>query len=276
METTDNAARLKNYFLMCFYVVQDFKVIGLIILNALIIYMGTWDTVIRPGFEQMQVKDLGMEAQKKVLVEKQGLYNQYNDLEKQLQVLTTELIPVSGGNSPKVISVTEAAELLELAKGHLRDEALPSLLPPHDQRTDVSLTFTASSTVDLLKGGQLLGQEAAAAPVKPPEAPVASPGATSGKDSVSAEAAEPARVGSLTLPAEKYDYDLKVTGTYPALMDVLNELVMRKKLVRINKVAITRSANQETQPDPKDFPDFPVRLDMVVSLSLFLYASVGS
>lgn len=275
MAMPENTAKLKNYLLTGIQVVWDFKLMGLVCLNVLIIYMGTWDAVIRPGLEQMQARDLSLETQKKALQEKQGLQSQYSDQEKQLQVLTTELITVSEGNSTKVISVTEAAELLDLAKGRLRDEALPSLLPPHDQRADVSLTFVASSKVDLLKGGQLLDQAAAAASAQPPAAPVGSTGTPPGEGQ-GPDTAKPLQVGSLTLPVERYDYDLKVTGTYPALMDVLNELVIRKKLVRINKVTISHPATPAVQPDAKDFPDFPVKLEMVVSLSMFLYAPVGS
>jgi hypothetical protein len=269
MEMPENTATLKSLLVMGFRVILDFKVMGLIILSLVILYMGAWDTAVRPNLEQMQQRDTAIEAQKKELREKQGLQGQYSSFEKQLQVLTTELITVPEGNSSKVISVTEAAELLELAKGNLRDEAvLPPLLPPHDQRADVSLTFVASNTVDLLKGGQVLNQAAATEPAQPPVS--SSPGVGG------AVATVPSQLGSSTLPVERYDYDLKVTGTYPALMDVLNELVIRKKLVRINKVMIARPATPETQPEAKDFPDFPVKLEMLLSLSLFLYAPVGS
>ena len=77
------------------------------------------------------------------------------------------------------------------------------------------------------------------------------------------------------MPVDRYDYELKVTGTYPALMDVLNELTIWKTLVKINKITINKATITEEQPDAKDFPDYPLKLEMIVSLSLFLYASNG-
>lgn len=286
MEMPDNIANWKKYVRTGLRVLLDFKVMGLIVLNGMLIYMGAWDTVMRPSLEQMQGRDKALEEQKKSLQEKQGLQKQYSTLEQQLKSLDTELMAVPEGNSAKVISVTEAAELLELAKGSLRNETvLPPLLPPHDKRENVSLAFIASETVDLLKPDESAGATANPSQPQPPAtsgsvkgqgdaAPM--PPMPEGKGVPGAEAGQPQQVGSSTLPVERYNYELKVTGTYPALMDVLNELVIRKKLIRFNKVVITRPATPETQPDAKDAPDYPVKLDMVVSLSLFLYAPPGS
>ncbi|WP_373532679.1 hypothetical protein [Vampirovibrio sp.] len=288
MEMPENAAVWKSHLITGFRAALDFKVMGLLFLNVFILYMGTWDTVIRPGLEQMQGRDVALEGQKKILLEKQGLQNQYKNLEQQLKTLSTELISVPEGNSATVISVTEAAELLEVAKGRLRDVAiLPPLLPPHDQRSNVTLTFVTGGTVDLLTSGQPIdATKAASTPALAAEASLPAAASAPGGMPAPAEpvvsggpptaAAAPVQIGSATLPVEKYDYDLKVTGTYPALMDVLNELIIRKKLIRINKVAITRPATPEPQPDAKDFPDFPVKLEMVISLSIFLYAPVAS
>lgn len=286
METPSQAANWKKYLRTGISVALDFKVMGLVMLNVMLLYMGAWDTVMRPHLEQMQGRDKALEEQKKSLQEKEGLQKQYNTLEQQLKSLDTELMAVSQGNSAKVISVTEAADLLELAKGSLRDEqVLPRLLPPHDQRANVSLTFTANKTIDILKPDEPVGGAPGAPAGEPPAAmptpPASGPGdlaggqAPKGKGMPGAAAGQPAQVGSSTLPVERYDYDLKVTGTYPALMDVVNELVIRKKLIHINKVVISRPTIPEPQPDAKDVPDFPVKLDMVVSLSMFLYAPVA-
>ncbi len=280
-----DGASLKRSVSTFFGVILDFKILALIALNIMLIYMGTWDTVLRPCLEQLDAKAKGMEEQKKMLSDREGLEKQYSALEKQLKSMSTELIPVPAGNSSKVVSVTEAADILDLVKGNKRDETLlPRLLPPHDQRSDASLTFLSSVPMDLLKPeGSESTAAGGSAPATPPAAPPSGsspPGSppdaaanTDGSPSAPAAAA-PLQIGSTTLPVERFDYELKVTGTYPALVDVLNELVIRKKLIRINKITIARPEKVEaSQPAAADNPEFPVKLNMVANISMYLYAN---
>lgn len=296
MDVPEKAA-WKKYLGIGIQVLMDFKVQGLIVLNVLMVYMGVWDTVMRPNLEQMQGRDKALEEQKKALQEKEGLQKQYSSLEQQLTSLDTQLIAIPQGNSAKVVSVTEAAEILELAKGNLRDtKILPLLLPPHDKRFNVSLLSTTNGTLDLLNPDADPSAAPGSAPTALASPQPASPGilggAPPGPDAMQTMqgggAAGPehhglatgltqsVQVGSASLPVERYDYDLKVTGTYPALMDVLNELVIRKKLVKINKVVISRPTEAEPQPNAKENPEFPVQLEMVVSLSMLLYPDNAS
>lgn len=285
MEMPENMPPWRKYLNLGVQVLMDFKVFGLVMLNVLLIYMGVWDTVMRPNLEQMAGRDKALEEQKKALEEKQSLQKKYSQMEQQLKSLDTELIMVPEGNSAKVVSVTEAADILELARGNLRDsKVLPTLLPPHDQRSEVSLTPTTNSTFDLLNPDSVPGSSpsGSAGSARSRErsggpSPILPPGASgpdsdsSGPAGKSSGPADPsAEKGSETLLVEKYDYDLKVSGTYAALMDVLNELVIRRKLVKINKVVIGRPANADPQPDAKENPDFPLKLEMVVSLSMLL------
>jgi hypothetical protein len=295
MDVPEKAA-WKKYLGIGIQVLMDFKVLGLIVLNVLMVYMGVWDTVMRPNLEQMQGRDKALEEQKKALQEKEGLQKQYSSLEQQLKSLDTQLIAIPQGNSAKVVSVTEAAEILELAKGNLRDtKILPLLLPPHDKRFKVSLLSTTNGTLDLLNPDGDPTAAPGSAPTAPASPQPAAPGMLGGAAGPDAlrtmqggGAAGPdhhglatgltqsAQVGSASLPVERYDYDLKITGTYPALMDVLNELVIRKKLVKINKVVISRPTEAEPQPNAKENPEFPVQLEMVVSLSMLLYPDNAS
>lgn len=247
-------------------VLLDFKVFGLIALNGLVIYGIGWDTILRPNLESIKSRDNALAEQRKTLTEKENLQKQYGVWEQQLKDLDTKMIPVAEGNSAKVISVTESSELVQLAKGQLRDVMiLPPLQPPHDQRDNVLLTPGNSISIDIMKPEG----EAAAAPSAPPPPAEGAPPTPGG------ETGAPSETGAVTsMPVDRFDYELKVTGTYPALLDVLNELTIRKKLVKINKVTISKSAAEtEEQPDAKEFPDYPLKLDMVVSLSIFLYAS---
>lgn len=288
MEAIEPKANWKKYLGIGIQVAMDFKVMGLIALNLMLLYMGLWDTVMRPNLEQIQGRDKALEEQKKSLQEREGIQKQYSTLEQQLKSLDTDLAKIPEGNSAKVVSVTEAAEILELAKGNLRDvKILPLLLPPHDKRGNVSLTPISNGKLDLLRpdegdisagsataGGQTVGGPSPSimgSSVGPDATPVLGNGPMpgGGPNGISMPA-QVIQVGSATLPVERFDYELKVTGTYPALMDVLNELVIRKKLVKVNKVTISRSTEADSQPDARDNPEFPVPLDMVVSLSMLL------
>jgi len=270
-------------------VLLDMKIIGLISLNGILVY-GMWDTFFRPNLDGLSARDTAIAEQKKTLTEKENLQKQYAVWEQQLKSLNAEMIPISPDSSSKVLSVTEAAELLDLAQGKLRDVAvLPVLQPPHDHRESVSLSPVANTSIDILKPDAPPGDASSngASPAPAPAPPPTIPAPTLGNGPVGAGghpsaigpegSSQPENNGAATsILVEKFDYDLKVTGTYPALMDLLNELVIRKKLIKINKVVISKSATETDQPDAKEYPDYPLKLDMVVSLSLFLYESAQS
>lgn len=269
----------KRHFNTVLKVIMDFKVLGLFVLNGLVLYGIGWDTILRPSLESMKGRDSALSQQKKSLEAKESLQKQYGVLAKQLKSLDTIMIPVPAGNSAKVVSVTESAKLQKLVEGKLRDvNVLPPLQPPHDQRENISLTPTAESSLDILKlngaaAGQSAGASQGAAPTGGDSGGASGPPGTpsSGPDG------EMGTGGAATsMPVDQFDYDLKVTGTYPALMDVLNELAIWKTLVKINKITISKATVTEAQPDAKDYPDYPLKLDMVVSLSIFLYASNGA
>jgi hypothetical protein len=240
----------------------DFKVLGLLALNGLVLYGIGWDTVLRPNLASIQERDTALAEQRKQLDAKGSLQKQYGIWDQQLKSLNTALIPVSAGNSAKVLSVTTAAELQKLVEGKLRDTTvLPVLQPPHDQRQNVSLTAMGEGSLDILQA-----EGGGASPGTPP-AQNGSPGAPNAGNNTGV---------ATSLPVEWFNYDVKVTGTYPALMDVLNELSIWKTLVRINKIVITKTPVTEAQPDAKEYPDYPLKLDMVVSLSIFLYNADGT
>jgi hypothetical protein len=147
-----------------------------------------------------------------------------------------------------------------MAHGELRDSlGLPALPPPHDRLDSSMLSPSGDSTVDLVA---LLNGNSTDATAKQQQPPA-------GEMPTGAAEVTPA------FSAEQYQYDLKVTGTYAALIDLVNQLVLHPKLVKINKIVIIKSPDSkpEDEPDAKDFPDYPVKLEMTVSLALFLYAT---
>lgn len=246
-----------------FKVVMDFKVAGLFCLNGLLLYGIAWDTLLRPSLETLSAKQKTLEVQRKERDEKETLYRQYDVWERQLKTMDAEMIPVPPNRSLKVASIAEAAEVLALAQGKKRNtNVLPALQPPYNQREQITLSPTGDFQIDLRQPDAIpTGASASPPPVQPPAAGPAAPAGEQGPP----------------LPIDRFDYDLKVTGTYPALIDLLNELVIRHKLLRINQVIISKNqADAALQPAASEYPDFPLKLDMVVSLSMFMYASDAS
>jgi hypothetical protein len=248
----------KRYSNTIVKVFSDLKNLSLLGLLVFIFYGIAWDTVLRPNLESLKARDEVIQKQKEVLEQRDNLQRQYDLLEKQLKDLRHDLIPIPAGGSGKVISVSESGEILKMTRGEMREAfGLQALQPPHDHLENASLTPSEEDkTVNLMA---LLSANSSATPENPQAA------------SANAEMADSVP----NLPAEQYDYELKVTGTYAGLIDLLNQLVLHPKLVKINKVVITKvsGSKPEDEPDPKEFPDYPVKLEMVVSLALFLYAT---
>lgn len=242
------------------------KILGLIGLLGFVFYGIAWDTVLRPSLETLKQRDDLINKEREALSKKEAGKQHYETLAKELHDLQIDMIPIAPGDSSTVLAVSQAASLLTLAKGSDRNKrGWPVLPAPHDRRDNVSLTPIGSSTVNLQE--QQATDANGAAPGSPP-----TPGATDNK--------------SPTAPVstvERFDYTLKATGTYPALMDLLNELVTERTLVKINRVQISLALPSPSgqsavmtpppQPDAKEYPDYPVKLDLVLTLSLFLYAS---
>lgn len=241
-------------------VLLDFKVLGGLALIGFTIYAIGWDTILKNGLNDLKARQEAIDKQKEQLKHNQELQTQYGQQETQLQSLDVRMIPIPPGDNGQVVAVKESTELLKLAQGQMRNgEALPPLEPPHNKRKNVSLTpaTPASETIDILQAD--------------PSAPPAAPAAPAAGDEASRGMGEEAAPAT-SLPVERHDFELKVSGTYPAIADLINELITQKKLIRINKISIAKPATTD-EPDPKADPTFPVDLDAVISLSIFLYAS---
>jgi len=226
------------------------------------------DTVLGPNLTKIKAQDEMIKNSRQQLDQKQQERKRVVDLESELKNLTTQLIPVASGNSPTVVAVSESSEILKIAKGGLRPEkkmnvdgqeeqALPK---PHDTRENVSLTPTSSETIDITKA-----LESSTTPASP--TPSQSPGPNPGGPNSS-----PSAVVATSLNAYQFNYELKATGTYAALIDLINALALRRHLVKFNKISIVPSTNaHQAIPDATDDPDFPVKLDLDAVISIYLY-----
>ncbi|MBX2859739.1 MAG: hypothetical protein KTR14_00770, partial [Vampirovibrio sp.] len=96
------------------------------------------------------------------------------------------------------------------------------------------------------------------------------------------------QASSEPLPLVKYQYNFQLSGTYPALMDFVNQLIGHSQLIQINEIVITtpgaagndsrnrrrdrQSDDDSRRPDPVTEPDYPVKLVMDIDFSILMHA----
>jgi hypothetical protein len=278
------SANFTRYRITAFKVLMNIRVLALLGLLFFTFFSIGWDTVLRPNLELLKQRDDRITQVQRNLSEKDLQRRRISDLQDQLKNLQTQLVPIPLGNSATVVAVSESAELLHLAQegantpntqNKAGDNASEELPKPHNSRENVSLTATTSDTVTLAQEmappQTVPNVPSTAAPNLMP-APAGPPPTGSG-GKTQAEEAQSQQASPNIL--QRFDYNLKATGTYPALMDLINRLALRKKLVKINQVLLVPSATHQDLPSAADYPDFPVKLDMTVSISLYLYAAPG-
>ena len=252
----------KRHLHTAWLVIADFKVVGLMGLSVMTVYGIGWDTVIRPNLEALHGRDEALKAQSALLEKKQNLQHDYGDLEQKLAHLDTDLVQVSEGTSAKIVSLTEASTLTDLALGKARDARVPEPPTPHNIREHVVLKPINNLSMDLLHP---IADVTSSDPAHPPKEAEKAGDSGNNPGSGQDETNQP-------VPLEIYNYELRATGTYPALMDLVNQLTTHKRLVKIDKVTVSKSTFEAAElPDAKTDPDYPLKLDMVLTLSIFLY-----
>lgn len=250
----------KRHANTAYKVLRDIKVLSMLGLLGFIIYGIGWDTVLAPNLATLKTRDEAIQKQREDYSQRNMLKEQYGSWESQLRDLDVTLTPVPPDGQIKVVSLGVSTDLVALARGQARPENLPALPPPHDKRFGVAISQSGSEVLDLLALSGL--------PMVTVESNPADPllGLTGGGST-----------GPSTLMVERYDYDLKASGTFTALVDLLNQLTLRKQLIRLNKVEIARPATAPSAGGPSSGGAVDVstgddpRLDMTISLSVFFY-----
>jgi hypothetical protein len=268
LDTLKNAGLVRNRGTIL-KVLMNPRILVLIGVLFFTIFSIGGDTVLGPNLTKIKAQDDMIKNSRQQLDQKQLERKRVVDLESELKNLTTQLIPVASGNSPTVVAVSESSEILKIAKGSLRPEKKMSedgqeeqaLPKPHDTRENVSLTPTSSETIDITKA---LESSTAPSASIPSPSPGPSPGGPNGSP--------PSGAVATALNAYQFNYELKATGTYAALIDLINELALRRHLVKFSKITIVPSTNaHQAIPDATDDPDFPVKLDLDAVISIYLY-----
>ncbi len=230
---------------MLLVVFKDLKLVMTVVSFFMIIYMIGYDTVFVPMSKEIEKRDHAIAQQREKINSRKQQNSQEMQLQKQLSGMTKQLIKVKAGESARVVAIKESGTVVDVAKGGKRilEEENP-LPPPHDKLENVIIDAKDNTVVNVLV---------------PP----------------SGEKAQEGEGEKLLL--EKHDYEIKMTGTYPALVDFLNQITAWDNLVMISQVRMVRLEKpDEPQPDPETEPLYPVKVEMTVLFSLYMYSTNGS
>ena len=237
-------------------VMKDFKVLAAFLSFFLILYFIGVDTVYMPMKKELDGREETLQSRRKEVEELRKKADQNEALRKELGGLTKTLIMVAQGDSAKVVSLKESGHVVNIAKGLERvfgeENPLP---PPHDKRDQVNIVAKGISSVDIL---QQEGQQDTSSKGSEENENIPGGGGNGPKNDIT------------SLPLEKHDYEIQMVGTYPALVEFINQLTSMEKLVVIDELTMT-PVPLEDRPNPADEPNFPLMVQLKLQFSLYLY-----
>src|SRR6478609_10444602 len=108
------------------------KVLVLVGVTFFTIFSIGGDTVLTPNLTKIKAQDEMIKNSRQQLDSKQLERKRVEDLQNELKNLTTQLVPVASGNSPTVVAVSEASEILKIAKGIIE---VPEKKPAGDEQS---------------------------------------------------------------------------------------------------------------------------------------------
>ncbi len=229
--------------------IVDIKIIAMFFLIFAIGYMGGYEQV----YLAMNSKLQATEQQLTILQEKNskqfGILAQLNAWKRQTASVDQDMILLEPDESPRVVALKESERIINLSKGSGRDiEKFPSLPPPHDRLNFNKVDFLSnqSKSIDLMNPS----------------------GGSEPKTDVVMESFE---LGQISILVDRYVYEMELSGTYPGVVDFINQLVGANDLIRVQDVRITPiDQSEELRPDPDIESDFPVDVNMVVTFTFYL------
>lgn len=250
-------------------VLADMRVSGSIAFFFLIIYFIGYDTVLRPNMEILKGIDESIKTQQDVIADKKKDQEKYQLWAKELEGLKAHLITLSSNDVPTVIAAGELSEIQAIMTGKSRNASTEEpLSAPHDKVENVVVKQTSMTEVTLKS-------EDAAAKSAENSKPASGPSMAGAKV---AEAGPPREAPAVPneVTVTRYDYEASATGTFAALVDVVNHLVMREKLIVIRDIELATATLPEgvPRPDPKTEENAPVKVDMKLKLSVYMAPEV--
>lgn len=260
----------KKFFSIAGKVLMNSQVLMLLAMLGVIIYLGGFETAYKGNVDKLAKFDRQIEEKKKELAKKQEEVDKLKKFENELKGIVTEIPELKKGDALKIVALTESTRITDLAKGIGRDaEKNPILPPPNDKLELLSFAQVAESTVDVAEE-------------------LAGPSAKKKKKKKKPDEAADAPQDKDTVSLTRFDYEMKVRGTYPAVADLVNQLVQFNNLIVLNKVLVSKAGQLKEAPNSVPTPLTPqsgdespgadgggsvAKVDMLINLSLFFYAS---
>jgi len=287
-----NEIDIKTILPFVFKLLADSRIIMTIILIGFSVYMLGYDMVIKGMNEQLSQKDEALKAQDENYKQQKELVSQYKEWQTQLKELDTDLFVIEANQPATVAAANMKSNLVKLIQGEFRGKSnLSPLPPPHDLRQRVEIIEKSHTQINLSSAATEEEKPADGGPDDGPHPGGPGLGAAGGPGAAPTEGpnpaqpqprprgplggANPAQPSAQGLALEKFDYEVHVTGTYAGMADLLNELVSQPNLVVIRSVKITPAVNDgdaaKFRPDPKTMPDAPVKVDLVLQVTMYLY-----
>jgi hypothetical protein len=213
------------------------KVLMLLFLLGTIVYYGGYETIYKTNMVKLTALDKQLKEKNEDYTQRKEDVENLKRWEEELKEIKTVVIELEEEQSTRVEAVNQTRILTELIRGVGREyETLPE---PHDTLELISFKPTADTVVDIVSQTPLPKADAAPPPIN----------------------------------MARFDFEVRVKGTYPALVDLINHLVLSQNLLVINKVLIKKGNPKDhlLEPDPLEKPDHPVLIEMFVYLSLYIY-----
>jgi hypothetical protein len=276
-----NQQAIKKQVNTYFKALTDVKIIMLAILLIFLLYEGAYDSIFKPKLAQLTTLNETSDTRTKELEQKvQGLEH-LNQLESTLKDLQTTVIELPQGESPRVVAASESKKVADLANSPVVFTTAPSSpVEPQKESTgsepnkDKPLN---EETLEPEKNKETFN----ATGINKREVVSFSPKGDSVINILDAKAVAQFKDNGLTtINLLKFDYELKLKGSYAALVDFLNKVVMMKNLVSINHLVFELPKEEATvQPtNPldkskanKDESDNSVPVEMTLNFSVYIY-----
>jgi Tfp pilus assembly protein PilO len=243
LQTDWKSINYRQGFSMALRVVSNLQIASFILLLIFILFQ-CYDSGLQGNLKKIHQKSKQAEQLNKQLEEKKMEKRRFDQLMSQVEKFPVEIIELEAGKSAKLVALAESQTITSIAKGELNnvDDQLPTVA---EARQFVSMTPTKEEQIDLVelekkKNGQPIAQGSK----NPADKPVV---------------------------VNKFSYELKVKGTYAAIVDLINHLVLLKQCVSIDSLEIKSDDKAPPVTDPKDNPNFPVQVMMTATLSFYVY-----
>lgn len=223
----------------------------LILLGILfsIVYFGGMETIYKTNMQKITGLDQDIKAKTDDYNKRKEEAENLKKWEEELKGIKTVIVQLQTGESSRVEAITQSEIIRRLINGEGREIA--PLPEPHNALELMNFKPLGDSIID----------------ISAPDTPVVSGGqpAPNGQPPGTPAPDNPNSIN-------RYDFEMRVKGTYPALVDLVNQLSLAKNLVVIDKVIVTKSQKEkEREPDSTEKPDYPVPTEMTVYFSLFIH-----